>query len=291
MPATVDETLFWQDPDGNQYNLLDPTKFYVPAPGIQGQYGLPMEVVSFEAIGIPGDFEQYIQVKPNDIRMPFLILGDTPAGVEQAMREIRKATRPQRGHGLLQHGSLDGQTRQLSCIEIGRFRDVGSKTPSMIQTGLIFRAADPYWQDQADIVTTLSPSGTSTFFQNPFLPIHLSPSSTSGSFSIENNGDVECWPKWIITGPGTNPVLTNTTTGEVLTLTITLTAGQILTIDTNPSALSVTREDASVHWDAVSAASTLWSLAVGINNITLTMSGTTSASQLQLLYRQRWESL
>jgi len=104
-------------------------------------------------------------------------------------------------------------------------------------------------------------------------------------------GDVECWPKWIITGPGTNPILTNVTTGEILTLTITLTGGQILTIDTNPSSLSITREDASVHWDAVSSSSTLWSLAAGHNDITLVMSGTTSASQLQLLYRQRWESL
>lgn len=291
MPADIAEVLYWIDPDGNQFNLLDPNKYYVPSPGIAGGYGVPLSVVSFEAVGIPGDFEQYIQVAPNDIRMPFLILGDTAAGVQQALRDIRKAMLPQRGHGTLQHGSIDGQTRSLICLEIGRFRDVGQQTPGMIQTGLIFRAADPYWRDASDTIQSLTPGGLTTFFQNPFLPIHLSPSSASGSFYIENNGDIETWPKWIITGPGTNPVLTNVTTGEVLTLTITLTGGQVLTIDTDPSSLSITREDGSIHWDAVSPSSTLWSIARGTNNVTLGMSGTSGASMLQLVWHQRWESL
>jgi hypothetical protein len=291
MPATFAESLVWIDPDGNQYNLMDPTKYYVPYPGLNGGYGIPLTVQSFEAVGIAGDFEQFLQVTPNEIRMPILIMGDTAAGVQQALRELRTAMRPQRGHGLLQHGSIDGQTRVLSCIEVGRFRDIGSQSPSAIQAGLIFRAADPYWQDAADIVQTLSPGGGTTFFQNPVLPLHLSPSSASGAFYIENNGDAECWPKWMITGPGTNPVLTNVTTGEILTLTITLTAGQVLTVDTNPATLSITREDGSVHWDAVSPSSTMWSIAVGTNSLTLGMSGTTGASQLQLLYRRRWESI
>lgn len=292
MPDPI-ETLNWIDPDGNNFSLNDQGRFFVPAPGLDGGgLGVPTEVVSFEAVGSPGVYEQYVKIKLNELQIPILIFGDTPIQLEQNRRTLLEAMRPSRGVGILQHGSNDGQTRNLFCREVGRMRTIGAHTPAMLRTGLILQAADPFWYDTNYISYTLSPSGTVLFFQNPFLPVHLSPSSASGAFSVENLGQAEAWPKWVITGPGNTIVLTNVTTGEVLTINITLaSSSQILTVDTNPGNPSVTREDGSNQWSAITSTSSLWSLAEGHNDITLSMAGTSGASQLQLQYRQRWESV
>lgn len=50
--------------------------------------------------------------------------------------------------------------------------------------------------------------------------------------SIVNNGNVDSYPFYILRGPLENPVFTNVTTGEQFSLTYTLTAGQLIEIDT-----------------------------------------------------------
>jgi hypothetical protein len=157
--------------------------------------------------------------------------------------------------------------------------------------GLIFSAADPFWYDSNWTALTFTPAGATTFFQTPFFPLHISVGGLSSDFTIENTGQAETWPVWTMTGPGLNPTLTNSTTGETLTLNINLAGGQVLTVDTRPGTISITREDGSNQWAVVEDTSTIWPLAVGANSIQLSMSSTTSASQLQLQYKQRYEGV
>lgn len=287
----VPETVTWIDPDGNQFPLTDQNPYYIPAPGLSGAYGLPMTMVSSVVPGFPGDREEYVQVNPGDVRLPLYVFGDDEAAVDNARRVILEATRPQRGYGILRHVANDGVTRDLFCREMGRLRDIVGRSPGLLRTSLMFRAADPYWYDTDFTIITLSPSGLLNFFGSPFLPIKLSAGGISSGFTVQNQGQADTWPQWVITGPGTNPVLTNSTTGEVLTIAITLTAGQVLTIDTNPDVLSVTREDGSNQWATISSASVLWALKTGANAIALAMTGTTTASSLQLMYKNRWEGV
>jgi phage-related protein len=102
---------------------------------------------------------------------------------------------------------------------------------------------------------------------------------------------VEAWPLWTIVGPAVNPTLTNNTTGKSIALTISLTVGQSLTIDTRPGFKTITRENGSNQFSAASPASSLWSLARGLNTITLSVTGSSGASQLQLQYKQRYEGV
>jgi phage-related protein len=127
-----------------------------------------------------------------------------------------------------------------------------------------------------------------TFLSSPFLGPHISSSGIASSFSVFNSGDVEAWPIWTITGPGNTITLTNTTTGKALVLSITLTGGQVLTIDTRPGHKTVTREDGSNQFATVSSTSSLWELVTGNNAVTLAISETTTASGLQLQYKQRY---
>ena len=288
----MSETLAWIDASGVQYDLSDITRYYVEGPlPPTGQYGLPLQIVGYQVPLMAGQVEQYIQVNPNDIRFPLSIFANSPTAMDSNIRLLSEAMRPSRGLGILQHTANDGAVRQLYCRETSRLRDVSTRSPGRVQVGLIFSAADPYWYDSNWTVLTFTPAGAINFFQVPFFPIHLSAGGLSSAFTVQNNGQAETWPIWTITGPGTNPTLTNNTTGDVLQLNITLTGTQTLTIDTRPNNVQVVREDGSNQWSAIQDTSQLWSLAVGANNVSLSMTGTSTTSQLQLQYKQRYEGV
>lgn len=290
--TAASESLTWIDVDGNQFPLDDTSTYFAegPLPPV-GQYGLPLSIVGYQVPLMPGQVEQWIQIAPNDIRFPLSIFGSNPVAMDTNIRALSEAMRPTRGVGILQHTANDGAIRQLFCRETSRFRDVALRSPTRVQVGLIFSAADPFWYDANWTVLTFVPGGVVSFFQTPFFPVHLSAGGLSSAFTIQNNGQAETWPVWMITGPGTNPQLRNTTTGETLTLNITLTSGQILTVDTRPGIINVTREDGSNQWAIVQDTSTIWPLIVGPNVISLNMTGTTNESQLQLQYKQRYEGV
>jgi hypothetical protein len=284
------EAVSWFDVSGNEWPLNNDI-YFIPSPGMTGIYGQPITIVAHQVPNKPGDVVQYIQTLPGDVRFPLTIFGNDWSDIEVARRDLLEATRPGRGTGKLRHTANDGTVRDLNCIEIGRFADIVSRTPSAFRTSLVFRASDPYWYDTDYSSQLLLPAGATSFFGSPMLPIKLSAGGVSGGFTLENMGQAEAWPLWTITGPGVNPILTNATTGDVLTLTITLTAGQVLTIDTNPATMTVMRENGSDQWAAVSSLSNLWSLVVGANVIQLGMTGTTSASSLQVSWKNRWEGV
>lgn len=288
----MSETLTWIDVLGNTYNLSDPTIYFAegPLPPV-GEYGLPLTIVSHDVPLMPGVVEQWIQIAANDIRFPLNVFGPDQASIDAARRTLSEAMRPTRGVGTLQHVANDGTVRQLFCRETSRFRDVTLRSVGRLQFGLIFSAADPFWYDANWTTQVFTPSGQVNFFEVPFFPIHLSVGGLSTQFTIGNTGQAETWPIWTITGPATNISLSNNTTGETLVLTTTLLAGQILTIDTRPGVIQVIREDGSNQWATVQDTSQIWSLAVGGNTISISMSGTTSASQVQLQYKQRYEGV
>lgn len=288
----MSETLVWIDVIGNTYNLSDITTYFAegPLPPV-GEYGLPISIISHDVPLMPGVVEQWIQVAANDIRFPLDIFGPDQPSIDAARRTLSEAMRPTRGVGILQHTANDGTVRQLFCREVSRFRDVTVRSAGYTQFGLIFSAADPFWYDANWTAQVFTPAGQVNFFEVPFFPIHLSVGGISTQFTIGNTGQAETWPIWTITGPATNISLSNNTTGEVLTLSISLLNTQVLTIDTRPGVIQVVREDGSNQWAAVQDTSEIWSLAVGSNSISISMSGTTSNSQVQIQYKQRYEGV
>jgi hypothetical protein len=282
----------WIDTLGVMYNLTDPSTYYITGPlPMQGSYGLPIQIVSHTVPLLPGSREQFVQINPNDVRAPLTIFGADEPTYALNRRLISEAMRPTRGVGILQHTDDDGTVRQLYCRETSRFRDVSARGMGWCTFGLIFSAADPYWYDANWTTLQFNPAGGTNFFTSPFFPMHLSVGGISSAFTAYNAGQDTAWPIWTITGPATNPVFTNVTTNQVLTLNVTLTSAQVLTVDTRPLFISVFREDGSNQWATVSPTSQLWGLTPGSNAITISMSGTSSNSAVQLQYKQPWEGV
>lgn len=287
------ETLTWIAVDGAQ-TVLDGSGAYLALTGRQGFYAAPINLIADQIPLQPGAREKYVQTLPNPVKVPILIKPTTEAALAANRRALKWAMNPRRGVGTLRSVAADGMTRDLLCRCIAGFEgdeSTANRGPGWAEVDLVFQASDPYWYDAVATIQAFTSGAPAVFFTNPFLPLNLSSSGILSSFTIANNGDVECWPVWTITGPGSAVVLSNTTTGETLSSAITLAAGQVLTIDTRPGSKTVTREDGSNQFSTITATSSLWALQPGANSITLSLSGATSASVLQLSYKQRYEGV
>lgn len=100
-------------------------------------------------------------------------------------------------------------------------------------TGVLeFTAADPLIYDsvQSSAGPTGLPSPTAGLTFNA-TPNFVFGASTGGSMSVSNIGNYTTAPVWTITGPMTNPVITDNTTGLFFGVTVTLGTGDVLVID------------------------------------------------------------
>lgn len=288
--------LSWFDVTGNEWPLLPMASNYLAIIGATGLYGIPANIITQDVPMQPGTTEKYVQLLANQLSIPLLVRAGSESDLDAARRALKYAMQPNRGVGKLRHTANDGTVREINCRLAHGFEgdeSQGNRAPGMVLLPLQFFAADPYWYDTNYIAQTFAVSAGTPFFgpSNALLPIHLSPSGIASSASIENNGEAVAWPVWVLSGPMTAATFTNNTTGDVLTLTTTLTAGQSVTIDTSLGQKTVTREDGSKHFEYVSATSTLWGLAVGINNINVAVTGTGAGTLLTLQYKRRYEGV
>jgi ABC-type uncharacterized transport system permease subunit len=92
----------------------------------------------------------------------------------------------------------------------------------------------------------------------------------SGATTVNNTGNVAVYPAITINGSATNPIITNTTSGEFIQLdSLTAPVGSEIII--NPRVPSVTLNGGNI-FTKVNSASTWWKLNPGNNSLKLTTS-------------------
>jgi hypothetical protein len=118
-------------------------------------------------------------------------------------------------------------------------------------------------------------------------PLSFGTPGIPGVVTVTNLGEVAAWPTYVVTGPVTAPIITNTTSGRVLQFasSFTLEAGQTLTIDTDARSVVL---DGAARRDALQIAD--WApLTVGDNVIVFNGSGTYDpAAGLTIRWRNSW---
>jgi hypothetical protein len=192
---------------------------------------------------------------------------------------------PLAGDGQLKIIAEDGSQRLITCryssgLEI---QETGLPWQSVI---IVLKAFDPYWYDPNPIVQTFTVGTPATFF--PMLPMRLTSSTVFADTTIANNGDVESWPTWIITGPGDTIYIRNLTTGEFININYTLAPGDTITIDTRPGKKTVTFGDGTNLYPNMSSDSSLWALQAGNNQVRIEMQNSQVTSNVQLSYQNRY---
>ncbi|MFI9817570.1 phage distal tail protein [Saccharothrix variisporea] len=280
MPGEVTE---WIDADGTATTLeveWDAT-------------GRGMPPIRFEEDRVPERAGSRLRAVRHDTRemtLPLWITGSSQSDLWTNLRALALKMDPTRGNGKIRVTSIAGDQREVTCryaagLELNeRLGDTAG--PLVQRAPVLFRVHDPYWYAVSDTTEPFTVGTTATFF--PFFPLRLSSSEVYATGSITNPGDVETWPVWTITGPGSAIVLRNLTTGKSLSLSTTLGAGESVVIDTREGVKTVTHSSGANLFSSLSATSSLWPLARGVNAFQIEMSAATTASLVSLAYRPRY---
>jgi hypothetical protein len=282
------EQFFWIDPRGNETPLSNSPNIEVLV-GPTGRFMPPIDLVEQQVPFQAGTRLKQLYVKSREIDLPLGITGTSKSDLRTQVRYLLNMFNPLLGDGTLKIIAEDGSQRLINCryssgLEI---QETGLPWQSVI---VVLKAFDPFWYDGSTIVQTFKLNENPGMFF-PILPLRLVSSTVFADITINNTGDVETYPEWIIQGPGESIKITNLTTGDVIHLDhpdAVLDAGETITIDTSLFAKTVTKSDGTNLFYTISDDSSLWTLQEGNNSIQIEMANATAESSIQLSYRNRY---
>lgn len=288
------EQVTWTAADGTLVDLTDTTAGYtVLGSGTSGLRSVSYELATQKYAGLDGESVQNIRATGGTPTLGLLIAADTESDFRARARRLRHLMRPAAGMGTLTVTTEDGETRSLDCYCTAGFE--GDESPEVTGPGrwwrlaLRFFAPSPWWQGPEQIVSFHLGSPTIFF---PVPPFKLSPSTTQGQFTVDlSDCDAPVYPTWVITGPGSSLVLTNQTTGQVISLNTSLSVGQSLLIDTRPGLQSIRLTDGTNRMNALTTDPALWPLVVGVNTVTAALAGTNADSRISTTFRPRYAGI
>ncbi len=280
----------WTDPDGVIWDLTDhspdgPGWFTLPGPA--GWDATTYEIVT-DAVPRGGETVRFIRAKPARIVWPLYVYGDTHLAYKTRHRAIKKAftssLHKRRAGYLTVARTEDSTARQIDCYYESGFEGEAGEGWLFSKDTITLFAPDGYWRDVA--ATTITRDYTpGVDFLNPFPSVSA---SLLGAVDVINDGDVDAWPTWTITGPMTAMTATNLTTGYEFTVTYTLAAGEQITITTyQPTIRGPVGQNLAGALDWPLAY--LWWLAPGYNSVNLNLNGAAAGTSIELTYQARHE--
>lgn len=275
--------------DGVFWDLADTAGHVFLSPGFTGMDAPPVTVYSDGTPGIGGAAYLGSHDDARAVFLPIYTEGATRAEAVSYRRALVASLT--RGLNRLSVAETDGYRRYLDCYYTGGAEGAeGSDLAGLTWAiyGLNFIALDnPYWY--GDVVTP-SPwvvPNPRTFFPLAPAVFTLSSSQVLGGTLIDNTGEVDAYPVWTLTGPASS--LTLQLGARTFTTNTALTAGQTLTIDTDPRTQTLTDGAGANRWgDVDTTAIDLWPLPPGVNPVTVTVTGGTTSTSLSMSYVPRY---
>lgn len=282
-------TVSFTDPAGRVTTLTDWERGWVVQPGAKGLDMPGYAMAQDESPGIDGYEVRQVRAQGKTITIPIAFWAqDSRAAYLARRRTLIRSLNPKRGQGTLTLTQPDGAARSIGVL----YSDGLEGDESLDAAGarwcvaaLVFAAPSPYWLGQ-EITTSWAAALGGDFF--PFLPLTVGDSQVLGSVTVDNDGDDDAYPVWTITGPATTVTLTNNTTGRTLVLTRTITGADEIVIDTRERRQTALLNGVTNLWPNLSDASTLWPLEPDVNELSLTVAGSTSATRVRMTYQPRY---
>lgn len=279
----------WLAPDGMVWQLTDtsPASGWFTRTDIAG-WGCTTYEITTDPNARGGETVRHIRSQPARITWPLHVWGDNHTMFYERERLIKKAftmTVHRSAPGILRVARPDGTAREIEAYYEDGWGGQGGENWLFANPVLTLYAPDGYWRDVAATVARRSYAPASSFF-SPFPSI--TGSNVLGDTIINNPGDVTAWPTWTVTGPCTQVIATNATTGQSFTLSYVLLAGEQITITTDrPTVRGPAGENivSALNWPTAY----LWGLAPGNNVIQFIAAGSSSGSAVELSFHARYE--
>ena len=234
---------------GKQLTFGDTSLPNVLYKGITGHGLAPLEHFVVDTAYQPGAKFVRTKKKTSVITVTLTVFGDPAApdaraSLWQTIDRILGILEPSiHTAGTLVKVDSQGNARQLvNCQYVGGF-EVADKAENRayLNLELLFEAYDPTWYSAAINNITLGAASDTFGFVVPFtVPLVVSGQAASGAV-ITNQGNVYAQPSVIFSGPCNNPTFNNATTGESFALSILLSAGDRVVVDSGAGAVTFTQ--------------------------------------------------
>jgi hypothetical protein len=291
----------WIDPSGVRWELTDlDAPWLTTDSGVAGIGSVPRSFTTDDMIR-GGTQVRNISIGARTITWPMVVGGDMykPGEFLAAVRQIGRAFTMTRwaGMGTLRIERSDGTAREIKAYYQEGFDTSGSSGMYINADTftLTLYCPDPFWY--GDLVTYERHYIESTLdFQDPYISVGAA--STLGPSTVNNDGDVECYPDWVIHGPANEVTATNNTTGDTFTVKIadiigrTLEAGETVTITGYPPKITGPTPAIGKSWKQAIDWKTmkLWYLLPGLNDVDFGIDGQAAGSAIEMNLRLRYES-
>ncbi|MFI2663284.1 phage distal tail protein [Micromonospora carbonacea] len=260
----------WIDPAGVEWYLNPPGRDLFSLNAVTG-YGLTPIAIQSRPAARGGVQVTGVRRQARNLTWPVRIRGKTHLEFLQRWRDLAEsfALTMWDGPGLFRLVRPDGTAREvLAYYQSGWEGEPGQGQTEDTPTLSLF-CPDGLWRDSQPI--TLSRAyGETVDYLDPFP--NISSGDVLGATEMTNPGTVEAWPTWTLTGPATQLVATNNTLGQQFTINYALSAGQTITITTDPG--RVLGPSGEMLGGALQRpGSTLWRLRPGVNDLEFTVAG------------------
>ena len=285
MPGDVFQMI---DPSGGVFTLNDDTVTF-----LLGEDGFGLDGLSFIEEKTPyvdGTTHKGLYTSPREPVIFLAAMKDSQANLQTFEEQLTRNLNPYKGEFTLRVTRMDGRTRDIKArLNAYPWSTKDKDGPVYATRKLIFRCPDPHFYDptQASQSTTLGPLGLTLPFN---LAQTLPTASMDTTFSSQNAGDLDTYPVMVVAGPGTNPVITNNTSGKVMSLTKVLDTGDTVTIDMLAATIAWYDSSAGTTTSILhlrSAASVFWPLVRGSNSIRVQMTSANMGS-ISMTYYNRY---
>ena len=186
-------------------------------------------------------------------------------------------------------GIAGGNLARVNC-RTRKFSPIGVtedwiNNGSASEVAIELYATDPRKFSDAATTVSLSVSAALGGFTFPItFPLTFGAGGSSGLVAVTNLGNAPSPPTFRIYGPITNPSLRNETTGEQISLNLTIASGEYVDIDVKNS--SVLLNGTANRYSSLSVAQ-WWNVQPGVNQIRY--SASSGSSTVDMTFRSAWK--
>lgn len=264
-----------------------PLKFFKRA-GRAG-FGMANREVSFIKSVRGGSRKRRSRVAAREIDLPIEVIGASRSEVEASMRRLARILQDNVTDPRLV-GTYEDGTKLWVEVAVRRGVDpvYGSETNGRDRATclLILTAGQPYWsQSQAlEYIITNGDSGRS-FSQN-MAEMRMVASQTIGTVAVENPGDVESYPVWIVEGPA-DSFTASLPDGRQIDYADVIAAGERITIDT--ARRTVEDQNGVNKYNSLGTNRNFFPIPSGQTNVSVVMLNSTGASRVSMYFNPRFE--
>jgi hypothetical protein len=265
-------------------------------PGAQGFGAPPVQTFDTELPSVDGGVWIDSRVASRDILLPVMLWSANEADWIADRRRLFSLFTTKGEHQIVVT-TPDGLYRALGCRYLSGLespRDGEQGPVRYAHFAVQMRAYDPYWYGDVRSVTWLLPDSGPDFFPGP--DWILTPGNVFGETLVTNDGAIEAWPVWTVSGPATLTEFTGPS-GETFSFTGTLTVGESVTINTDPRtplSQKVIDSDGVNRWGDIAGDgdpfAVFFELPVGESQVSASATGGTADTRITMSWRLAYQT-